>query len=75
MIAQGDEEIKEQLRATVVHLQLHGAAALEGASAAYDEGQVVCSQLGVGVGRVGVGVASRRQDGAALDAGFCFGFG
>jgi hypothetical protein len=35
---------------------LHGAAALECATAADDEGEVVRAQLGVSVGRVGVGV-------------------
>ena len=68
VVAQGDEEIKEELRAALEHLQLHGAAALEGAPAADDEGEIVCPQLGVRVGCVGVGVACRGQDGAALDA-------
>ena len=34
MIAQRDEEVKEQLRAAGHHLHLHGTAALEGAAAA-----------------------------------------
>lgn len=70
MVAEGDEQVKEQLRAAVEHLQLHGAAALEGAAAADDEGQVVSTQLGVAVGRVCVGIAGRRQDGAAGNARF-----
>ncbi len=57
VIAQGHEEIKEELRTAVVHLQLHGAAPLEGASAANDESEVVGPQLGVRVWGVGVGIA------------------
>jgi hypothetical protein len=45
MIAQRDEQIEEQLRATSHHLHLHCAAALEGAAAADDECEVVCSEL------------------------------
>ena len=71
MIAESDKEVKEEGRAAVVHLQLHGPAALEGVARADDESEVVSAQLGVCVGRVGVCVASRRQDGAALDARFC----
>lgn len=59
MVAHGDEQVEEQ-RATVLHLGLHGAAPFECISAADDEGQVVCPQLGVVVGSVGVGIASRR---------------
>lgn len=70
MIAEGDEEVEEELAAAVVHLELHGAAALEGAAAADDEGEVVGAQLGVRVGRIGIGVAGRCQDGAALDTRF-----
>lgn len=68
MITQGDEQVKEELCAAVEHLQLHRAASFERAAAANDESEVVCSQLGVGVRRVVVRIASRRQDGAALDA-------
>lgn len=71
MVAQRDKEVKEQLRATMVHLQLHGAAALEGAAAADDQGKIVCSKLGVGVGGMGVGVPRGRQNGARLDARLC----
>lgn len=67
MVAESDKEIKEQLRASVVHLELHGSAALEGTARADDEGEIVGSQLGVCVGSVGVGVSSRSEDGAALD--------
>ena len=69
VVAQGDEQVEEELAAAVVHLELHRATALEGGAATDDEGEVVGPQLGVGVGRVGVGVARRRQNGAALDAG------
>lgn len=70
MVAKSDKEIKEQLCAAVVHLQLHGAAALEGAAAADDEGEIVCAQLGVCVGCVGVCVSGRCKNGAGLDARF-----
>lgn len=68
MVAHGDKEIEEQLPASF-HFHLHGAAALEGGPAADDQGKVVGAQLGVGVRRVGVGVASAGEDGAALDGG------
>lgn len=68
VVAQGDKQVEKELRPAVVHLQLHRAAALEGAAAADDESQVVGAQLGVRVGGVGVGVAGRCEDGAALDA-------
>lgn len=45
MIAQGDEKVKEELRATVEHLQLHSPAALEGAPGADDESQVMSPKL------------------------------
>lgn len=57
VIAQGYKEIEEQLTTTSLHLELHGAGAFEGAAAADDEGEVVGTELGVGVGSVGVGVA------------------
>lgn len=69
MVAQSHEQVKEELAAAVVHLELHRAAALEGGAAADDEGEVVSPQLGVRVGRVGVGEAGRGQDDAAGDAG------
>lgn len=70
MVAQGNKQIEKQLSATVKHLQLHRAAALEGIAAANDEREIVSTQLGVGIGGVGVGVASRGQDGTGLDATF-----
>lgn len=71
VVAEGNKEIKEKLCAAVVHLQLHGAAALEGAAAADDEGEIVCAQLGVGVGCVGVCIPGRCKNGAGLDARLC----
>lgn len=71
VIAHGDKQIEEQRRPAVKHFHLHGAAALESAPAADDEGEVVSSQLGVVVGRVSVGVSGGGEDGAALDAGLC----
>ena len=68
MVAQRDKEIKKELGLAVEHLQLHGAATLEGAPATNDEGEIVRPQLRVRVGSVGIGVACRGQDGAALDA-------
>ena len=71
MVAQRNKEVEEQRRRAVPHLELHRAAALKGAAAADDEREVVGAQLRVRVGCVGVGVARRREDGAALDAGLC----
>jgi len=71
MITQRNEEIEKQLRPTSLHLHLHGAASLEGSSRSDDEREVVRTEFGVSVGRVGVCIASRKQDGAALNAGFC----
>lgn len=71
VVAERDEQVKEQLAPAVEHLQLHGAAALEGRAAADDEREVVGAQLGVCIGRVGVSIPGGREDGAALDAGLC----
>lgn len=68
VVNHGDEEIEEQF-AAILHLLLHGAAALEGVTGPDDESEVVCAKLRVVVGSVGVGKASRGQDGAALDTG------
>ena len=46
---------------------MHGATALKSVAASDNKGQIVSTQLGVGVGGVGVGVAGRSEDGAALD--------
>jgi len=71
MITESDEQVEEELAAAVEHVHLHGAAALEGSAAADDEGEVVGTQLGVGIRSVCVGVAGGRKDDAALNAGFC----
>jgi hypothetical protein len=68
VVAHGDEEVEEHL-AAVLHFHLHGATALESRPAADDQGEVVGTQLGVGVGSEGVGVAGAGEDGAALDGG------
>lgn len=68
VVAQGNEEVEEQLRAAAEHLQLHGAAPLEGAAAADDQGQVVGPKLRVGLWRVCVGVPRRREDCGGLDS-------
>lgn len=67
MVAKSDEEVEEELAATVVHLELHRAALFERRTTADDECQVVGPQFGVGVGRVSIGVACRGEDGATLD--------
>jgi hypothetical protein len=41
MVAQGNEQVKEQLGAAVEHLELHGAATLESTTAPDDEGEIV----------------------------------
>lgn len=66
MVDHGDEEIEEEL-ATVLHLVLHRAAALEGVSCSNDESEVVCAQLRVVVRSVGVGKAGRCEDGRTLN--------
>ena len=42
VVDHGDEQVEEEL-AAVFHLILHGATALECASSADDEGEIVCS--------------------------------
>lgn len=69
VVTESDKEVEEQLAASVEHLGLHGAAALEGVAAADDESEEVRTELGVIVGRVGVSVASRQENGVACDAG------
>lgn len=66
MIAHSDEKVEEQF-ATSFHFHLHGTASLEGRSAADDQGEIVCTELGVAVGRVGVSIACTRHDGATLN--------
>jgi hypothetical protein len=67
VIAHGDEEIEEQSSA-FFHLHLHGAAPLESVPAPNYESEVMGSQLGVIIGRMGVGISGRGEDGADLDA-------
>jgi hypothetical protein len=66
MVAHGDEEIEEELP-TLLHLDLHGAAALECVPAADDEGEVVGAKLRVAVRGVGICEASRGEDSADLN--------
>lgn len=68
VVDHGDEEVEEELAAGF-HLVLHRAAALEGVAGADDEREVVRAELGVAVRGIGVRIASRGQDGRALDAG------
>lgn len=68
MITHSDEQIKEQFP-PLFHLQLHGATPLESVPASDDESEVVCSQLGVRVGCLGVGKASGGEDSGDLDTG------
>lgn len=68
VVYHGDEEIEEEL-AAILHFSLHCAAALERVSGSNDEREVVCTEFGVGVGSVGVGVTGRCQDSGALDTG------
>ena len=68
MITKRNKQIKKQLGAPIPHLKLHRPAALKCAPRADDERKVVCPQLGVCVGGVGVGVPGRGEDGAALDS-------
>lgn len=71
MIAKCNKEVKEKRSSAVVHFQLHGAAPFERVAGANNKSEVVCTQLGVCIWGVGICVAGRRQDGAALNAGFC----
>lgn len=68
MVAKCNEKVKEELCAAVVHLQLHGTASLECASATDDQGEIVCTKLGVSIRSVGVCVSSRSKDCAGLDS-------
>lgn len=66
VIDHGDEQVEEQL-AAMLHLILHGTAALECVSSANDKRKVVSPQLRVAVRCVRIGKACRRQDGRALN--------
>jgi len=70
VVAQSNEQIKEELTASLLHLHLHSPATLECASTADYEGEVVSPKFGVGVGSISICVAGRREDSAALNARF-----
>jgi hypothetical protein len=53
MVTHGNEEIEEHL-ASLLHLDLHRAATLKRTAAANDESQIMCSQLRVIIGSMGV---------------------
>jgi len=78
VVAHGDKQVEKQFptsfavhvaAAALLHLGLHGAAALEGLAAPDDERQVMSAQAAVRVGRVCVTVLSAAEDGADVDAG------
>jgi hypothetical protein len=56
VIAQSNEEIKEQLRASVLHFQLHCATSFKCVARTDYESEVVSTELGVGVGSVSIGI-------------------
>ena len=58
VVAHGDEQIEEEWGTTILHLNLHSAAALERVAAANDEGEIVRPQFAVRGRCVGVGVSS-----------------
>jgi hypothetical protein len=68
MVAHRDEEVEEQFPA-LLHFCLHSAAAFECISAADDEGEIVSTELGVGVGSVAISKAGGGENGGNLDAG------
>lgn len=68
MVAKRNEKVKEERCASVPHLELHCSATLEGITASDDEREIVGTKLRVRVGCVGVGVARRGKDRAALDS-------
>ena len=68
MVAKSDEQVEEQLAASVEHLELHGAASLESAPAANDEGKIVRPQFGVSIRCIGVCVTGRRKDCTGLNS-------
>jgi hypothetical protein len=67
VVDHSDKQIKKEL-ATVLHLILHRAAALEGVSSTDDEREVVRTEFRVVVGGIGICVTSGSQDSRALDA-------
>ena len=43
VVAKSNKQIKEKLRSSIKHLELHRAASLEGAPGSNDQGKIVCS--------------------------------
>lgn len=67
VVDHGNKQVEEQL-ATVLHLALHGAAALEGVTSSNDERKIVRPQFGVVIGSICIRKARRRENGRALNA-------
>jgi hypothetical protein len=67
VVDHGNEQVEEEF-ATILHLVLHCATALEGVTSSDDEGEIVCAKLRVVVGCVGVCEACRAEYGRALDS-------
>lgn len=70
MIAQSNKQIKEQLASSIIHLQLHGSTPFKGTSASNYESEIVGSKFGISIGCVGIGIACRCENCAALDPRF-----
>ena len=69
VIAHRDKQVKEHLRAALLHLHLHRAAPLEGLAAANDECEVVGAEPRVAGRRVRICEACTAQDRRDIDAG------
>ena len=69
VVAERDEEVKEHLRAALLHLHLHRAAPLEGLAAADDEREIVGAEPRVAGRRVRVRESCAAQDRRYVDAG------
>jgi len=68
MVAQCNEQVKEQFASPHFHLHLHSAASLKSLATSDDQGQEMSPQLGVVVRSVLVGVPSGSQDHINLDS-------
>ena len=66
MVSHCHKQIKKQIP-TLLHLHLHCPTALKRRPTPDNQRQIVRTQLGLGVGRVRIGVASTEQDRVALD--------